>query len=83
MSGTFPRSLTNSGGGIVDPNPSTRSVFGAPEKGVGKGRVAAVDAGGRQDVHFTYNMVSSLLTLMGEVTAGELVAAKALVSTRV
>jgi len=53
------------------------------EKGVGKGRVAAVDAGGRQGVHFTYKFVSSLLTLMGEVSAGELVAAKALVSTTV
>ena len=75
--------MTNSGGGIVDPNPSTRSVFGGLEKGVGKGRVAAVDAGGRQGVHFTYKFVSSLLTLMGEVSAGELVAAKALVSTTV
>ena len=65
------------------PNPSTHSVFGASEKGVGKGRVAAVDAGGRQGVHITYRFVSSLLTLMGEVTAGELVATKALVSTTV
>ena len=73
----------NSGGGIVDPNPSTRSVFGAPEKGVRKGRVAAVDAGGRQGVHFTHKFVRSLLTLMGEVTAGELVTDKALVSTTV
>ena len=32
--GVFPRSLSEGGGGILDPNPSTRYIFGAPEEGV-------------------------------------------------
>ena len=32
--GAFPRSLSDSGGGIIDPNPFTRCIFGAAEEGV-------------------------------------------------
>ena len=30
----FPRSLSDSGGGIINPDPSTRYVFGAAEEGI-------------------------------------------------
>ena len=36
---TFPQSLTDSGGGIVDPHPSASRVFGVTEKSIGEGGV--------------------------------------------
>ena len=75
--------MSDGGGGVIDPDPSTRCIFGAAEEGVGKGGDAAVDAGDRQGVLFTYKFVSSLLALTGEVTVSELVAVKALMSTTI
>ena len=73
--------MSDGGGGIVDPNPSNRYIFGTAEEGVGNGGVAAIDAGERQGVLFTHTLIRSLLPLMDEVAVGELVAVKALMST--
>ena len=78
-----PRSLSDGGGGFVDPNSSSRYIFGTAEEGVGKGGVAAVDAGDHQGVLFTHKFIPSLLQLAGEVAVGELVVVKALMSTTV
>ena len=83
MVSVFPPSLSDSGGGIIDPDLSTRYIFGAAEEGVGWSGVAAVNAGDRQGVLFAHEFVCSLLTLAGEVAVGELVAVKALVGTTV
>ena len=81
--GLFPRSLSDGGGGVIDPDPSTRYIFGAAEEGVREGGVATVNAGDRQSVLLAHEFICSLLSVAGEVAVGELVAVKALVSTTV
>ena len=75
--------MSDSGGSVVDPNPSTRCVSRAAEEGVGESGVATVDAGDRQGMLFSHEFVRSLLTFAGQVAVGELVAVKTLVSTAV
>ena len=41
--GVFPRSLSDGDGGIIDPNPSTRYIFGVAEEGIKEGGVATVN----------------------------------------
>ena len=79
----FPRFLSDGGGGVIDPDPSTRYIFGAAEEGVREGGVATVNAGDRQSVLLAHEFICSLLSVAGEVAVGELVAVKALVSTTV
>ena len=75
--------MSDGGGGIIDPYPSTRCIVRPAEEGVRQGGVAAVNAGDRQCVLFAHEFIGSLLSLAGEVAVGELVAVKALVSTTV
>lgn len=80
---TLSRSLSDSGDGIVDPNSSTRCIFQVAEECVGEGGIAVVDTSDSQGVLFPHKFVPALLTLTGEVSVGELVAGKALMSTTV
>ena len=66
---------------IVDPDPSTGSICGTAEEGVGKDGIAAIDAGDRLGVLFTHEFIISLLSLADEVVAREVVTVKTLMST--
>lgn len=76
MSAPFPRSLSDFGGGIVDPGLSTRYIFRALEEGIGEGGIAAVNTSDSQGVLFLRKFIYALLALMGDVAMGELVAVK-------
>ena len=71
------------GGGVVNPNPSTRCVSRTAEEGVRESRVSTVHAGDRQGVLFPHKFVRTLLVFAGEVAVRELVAVETLVSTTV
>ena len=73
-------SLSYGGGGVINPNPSTRCVSRTAEEGVRESRVSTVDAGNRQGVLFPHKFVRTLLAFAVVVTVHELVAVEALVS---
>ena len=75
--------MSESGGGIVDLNPSTRYIFRAMEESIGEGRISAIDSSNGEGRLFSHKVVSALPGLMGEVAIGELVAVEALMSTTV
>ena len=72
-----------SGGGIVDPYPSARYVFGAAEEGIGESEIAPVYPSNGEGVLFSHKFVGALLTLASEVAIGELVAVEVLMGTTV
>ena len=75
--------MADSGGGVVDPNPSASRVLGAAEEGIGEGGVAPTNPSDGEGVLFSHKFVCSLLTLAGKVAIGELVAVKVLVHTAI
>ena len=66
--------MADSGGGVVDPYPSARRVFGAAEEGIGESGIAPVYPSNGEGVLFSHKFVGPLLTLAIEVAIGELVA---------
>ena len=75
--------MADSGGGVVDPNPSASRVLGAAEEGIGECGVSPINPSDREGVLFSHKFVCSLLTLAGKVAIGELVAVKVLVHTAI
>ena len=73
--------MADSGGGVIDPNPSASRVLGAAEEGIGEGGVAPINPSDGEGVLFSHKFVCSLLTLAGKVALGELVAVNVLVHT--
>ena len=73
--------MADSGGGVVDPNPSAGRILGAAEEGIGEGGVSPINPSKGEGVLFSHKFVCSLLALTGKVTIGELVAVKVLVHT--
>ena len=72
--GTFAQSLSDGGGGVVDPYPAIGHVFGVAEKRVRECRVASVYTSDCEGVLFTHELVGALLPFSGKVTIGEVVA---------
>ena len=81
--GTFAQSLSDGGGGVVDPYPPTGHVFGAAKKLVRECRVASVYKKNCEGVLFKHELVGALLPFSGEVAIGEIVAVKALVGSAI
>ena len=81
--GAFPQTLADSGGGVLDPNPSAGRVLGAAEEGIGEGGVARVYPSDGEGVFFSYKFVRTLLALASKVAVGELVAIEVLMYTTV
>ena len=81
--GIFPQPLADSGGGVVDPNPSASRVLGTAEKDIGEGGVVPINASDGEGVLFSHKFVCSLLTRAGKAAIGELVAVKVLVHTAI
>ena len=75
--------MADSGGGIVDPYPSTSRVCGAAAEGIGESGIAPVYPSNGEGVLFTHKFVGALLTLASEVGMGELIAVEVLVGTTV
>ena len=75
--------MAGSGGGIVNPYPSTSRVCGAAEEGIGESVIAPVYPSNGEGVLFSHKFVGALLTLASEVAIGELVAVEVLVGTTV
>ena len=81
--GAFPQPLADSGGGVLDPNPSASRVLGAAEEGIGEGGVAPIYPSDGEGVLFSYKFVRTLLALASKVAVGELVAIEVLMYTTV
>ena len=85
--GAFPQTLADSGGGVLDPNPSAGRVLGAAEEGIGEGigegGVAAIYPSDGEGVLFSYKFVRTLLALASKVAVGQLVAIEVLMYTTV
>ena len=79
----FPQILADSGGGVLDPNPSAGRVLGAAEEGIGEGGVAPIYPSDGESVLFSYKFVRTLLALASKVAVGELVAIEVLMYTTV
>ena len=79
----FPQTLADSGGGVLDPNPSAGRVLGAEEEGIGEGGVAPIFPSDGEGVLFSYKFVRTLLALASKVAVGELVAIEVLMYTTV
>ena len=79
----FPRTLADSGGGVLDPNTSAGRVLGAAEEGIEEGGVAPIYPSDGEGVLFSYKFVRTLLALASKVVLGELVAIKVLMYTTV
>ena len=75
--------MADSGGGIVDPYPSTSRVFGATEKSIGESEVAPIDPSNGEGVLFAHDFISASLLVASEVAVGELIAIEALMATTV
>ena len=76
--GAFPQTLADSGGGVLDPNPSAGRVLGAAEEGIGEGGVAPIYPSDGEGVLLSYKFVRTLLALASKVVVGELVAIEVL-----
>ena len=63
MVGTFPQTLADSGGGVIDPNPSAGRILGAAEGGIGEVGVAPIYPSDGEGVLFSYKFVRTLLAL--------------------
>ena len=81
--GAFPHTLADSGGGVLDPNPSAGRVLGTAEEGTGEGGVAPIYPSDGKGVLFSYKFVRTLLALASKVAVGELVAIEVLMYTTV
>ena len=79
----FPQILANSGGGVIDPDPSVGRVLKAAEKGTGEGGVAPIYPSDGESMLFSYKFVRTLLALASKVAIGELVAIEVLMHTTV
>ena len=79
----FPQILADSGGGVLDPNPSAGLVLGAAEEGIGEGGVAPIYPSDGESGLFSYKFVRTLLALASKVAVGELVAIEVLMYTTV
>ena len=75
--------MADSGGNVVDPNPSASRVLGASEEGIGEGGVVPINPSDGEGVLLSHKFVCSLLTLAGKVAIGELVAVKVVVHTAI
>ena len=75
--------MADSGGGVIDPNPSAGRILRAAEEGIGEGGVSPINPSDGEGVLFSHEFVRSLLTLAGKVAIGELVAVKVLVHAAV
>ena len=75
--------MADSGGGVLDPNPSDGRVLGAAEEGIGEGGVAPIYPSDGESVLFSYKFVRTLLALASKVAVGELVAIEVLMYTTV
>ena len=75
--------MADSGGGVIDPNPSAGRILGAAEKGIGEGGVSPINPSDGEGVLFSHKFVCSLLAFAGKVAIGELVAVKVLVHTAI
>ena len=75
--------MADSGGGIVDPYPSTSHIFGATEKSIGESGVAPIDPSNGEGVLFAHDFISASLSVAREVAVGELIAIEALMATTV
>ena len=75
--------MADSGGGVIDPNPSAGRILGAAEEGIGEGGVSPISPSDGEGVLFSHEFVCSLLALAGKVGIGELVAVKVLVHTAI
>ena len=73
--------MADSGGGVLDPNPSAGRVLGASEEGIGEGGVAPIYPNDGESVLFSYKFVRTLLALASKVAVGELVAIEVLMYT--
>ena len=62
--GAFPQPLADSGGGVINPNPSAGRILGAAEEGIGEGEVAPIYPSDGEGVLFSYKFVRTLLALM-------------------
>ena len=63
----LPRSLSDSGGGIIAPNTSTRYIFWPVAEGITERGFVAVDTSDNQGVMVSHKFISSLLILTGNV----------------
>ena len=79
----FPQTLADSGGGVLDPNPSAGRVLRAAEEGIGEGGVAPIYSSDGEGVLFSYKFVRTLLALASKVAVGESVAIEVLMYTTV
>ena len=76
-------SLTDSGGGIVDPYPAASRVFRATEKSIGESRVAPIHPSNGENVLFSHNFIGALSSVTSEVAIGELIAVEDLMGITV
>ena len=81
--GAFPQPLADSGGGVINPNPSAGRIMGAAEEGIGEGGVAPIYPSDGEGVLFSYKFVRTLLALTSKVAVGELVAIEVLMYTTI
>ena len=79
----FPQTSADSGGGVLDPNPSAGRVLGAAEERIGEGGVAPIYPSDDEGVLFSYKFVRTLLALASKVAVGELAAIDVLMNTTV
>ena len=75
--------MADSGGGVINPNPSAGRVLGAAEEGIGESRVAPIFPSDGEGVLFSYKFVRTLLGLTSKVAVGELVAIEVLMYTTI
>ena len=81
--GALPQTLADSGGGVLDPNPSAGRILGAAEEGIGEGGVAPIYPSDGEGMLFSYKFVRMLLALASKVAVGELVEIEVLMYTTV
>ena len=77
------QSLSDGGGGVINPSPPADCVFGATKEGAREGGVAPIYPGDRESVLFTHEFVGTLLALVSKVPIGETAAVEALMSPAV
>ena len=75
--------MADSGGGVINPNPSAGRVLGAAEEDIGEGGVAPIYPSDGEGVLFSYKFVRMLLALTSKVAVGELVAIEVLMYTTI
>ena len=75
--------MADSGGGVLDPNPSAGRVLGAAEEGIGEGGVAPIYPSDGEGVLFSYKFVRTLLALASKDAVGEFAAIEVLMYTTI